>query len=124
MKSLARWIGLSVFTMALFGTLPSASAGVDVSFGVRAPIHNDGDLFFNISSRYFDRPVTVVDTWGQDHQKFGDGDRDKTFNKCPATKVIAVKNGKYHKSHGTGFASNNRRGRKTIPRRTLFTTNA
>lgn len=24
---------------------------------------------------------TVVDTWGQDHQKFGDGDRDKTFNK-------------------------------------------
>lgn len=24
---------------------------------------------------------TVVDTWGQDHQQFGDGDRDKTFNK-------------------------------------------
>jgi len=38
---------------------------------------------------FFDDPVfagvdfhtTVVDTWGQDHQKFGDGDRDKTFNK-------------------------------------------
>ena len=24
---------------------------------------------------------TVVDTWGQDHQRFGDVDRDKTFNK-------------------------------------------
>lgn len=24
---------------------------------------------------------TVVDTWGQDHQRFGDGEKDKTFNK-------------------------------------------
>ena len=24
---------------------------------------------------------TVIDTWQQDHQQFGDGDRDKTFNK-------------------------------------------
>jgi len=25
--------------------------------------------------------LTVVDNWGQDHQRFGDGDPDKTFNK-------------------------------------------
>lgn len=38
---------------------------------------------------FFDDPIfqnsdfhaTVVDTWGQDHQRFGDGDKDKTFNK-------------------------------------------
>ncbi|WP_426260825.1 DUF3800 domain-containing protein [Sphingomonas sp. DC1100-1] len=38
---------------------------------------------------FFDHPAfagvdfhsTVVDTHGQDHQRFGDGDRDKTFNK-------------------------------------------
>lgn len=38
---------------------------------------------------FFDDPMltgsdfhsTVVDTWGQDHQRFGDGDKDKTFNK-------------------------------------------
>lgn len=42
-----------------------------------------------IVDAFFDDPVfaasdfhsTVVDTWGQDHQRFGDGDKDKTFNK-------------------------------------------
>ena len=42
-----------------------------------------------VADAFFDSPVfsgadfhsTIVDTWQQDHQKFGDGDRDKTFNK-------------------------------------------
>ena len=65
MKRLSRWFLLSVISVSLFGTASVANAGVDVSFGVRVPIQNDGDLFFNISSRYFDRPVYVVDTWGR-----------------------------------------------------------
>jgi hypothetical protein len=65
MKRLSRWFTLSLISVALLGTASVAQAGVDVSFGVRVPIDNDGDLFFNISSRYFDRPVTVVDTWGR-----------------------------------------------------------
>jgi hypothetical protein len=36
----------------------------------------DHDIFAGV-----DFHSTVVDTWGQDHQRFGDGDRDKTFNK-------------------------------------------
>jgi hypothetical protein len=44
---------------------PASRAGVDVSFGVNAPVGNDGNLFFSISSRYFDRQPRVVEDWGR-----------------------------------------------------------
>ncbi len=40
------------------------------------------DAFFDDDAfRGVDFHSTIVDTWQQDHQRFGDGDRDKTFNK-------------------------------------------
>jgi hypothetical protein len=42
-----------------------AQAGVDISFGIRAPIGSDNDLYFNIASRYYDRPVPMVSLWGR-----------------------------------------------------------
>jgi hypothetical protein len=47
---------------------PASKAGVDVSFGVNAPVGNDGNLFFSISSRYFDRQPQVVEDWGRRFQ--------------------------------------------------------
>jgi hypothetical protein len=44
---------------------PASRAGVDVSFGVNAPVGNDGNLFFTISSHYFDRQPQVVQNWGR-----------------------------------------------------------
>ena len=53
--------------LAVAATLyaPRASAGVDVSFGASVPVGDDGHLFFSISSRYFDRQPTVVETWAR-----------------------------------------------------------
>jgi hypothetical protein len=42
----------------------SVARPVDVSFGVRVPIQNDGDCF-SISRRAISTPVYVVDTWGR-----------------------------------------------------------
>ena len=53
-----------VITAATAGS-STARAGVDVSFGVNAPIGDDGNLFFSISSRYFDREPRVVNDWGR-----------------------------------------------------------
>lgn len=40
------------------------------------------DSFFGAACFWgADFHTIVIDTWGQDHQAFGDGDRDKTFNK-------------------------------------------
>ena len=47
---------------------PAARAGADISFGVNAPVGDDGRLFFSISSRYFDRDERVVDRWGRRFQ--------------------------------------------------------
>jgi hypothetical protein len=59
-----RWIlGAALFVPALVLAAPAARAGIDVSFGVNAPVGDDGHLFFSISSRYFDRDPHVVDTW-------------------------------------------------------------
>jgi hypothetical protein len=44
---------------------PASRAGVDISFGMNAPIGDDGNLFFSISSRYFDRQPQVVQDWGR-----------------------------------------------------------
>jgi hypothetical protein len=44
---------------------PATRAGVDISFGMNAPIGDDGNLFFSISSRYFDREPRVVQDWGR-----------------------------------------------------------
>ena len=38
-------------------------------------------FFYDPTLAGVDFHSTVVDTWGQDHQRFGDGDKDKTFNK-------------------------------------------
>jgi hypothetical protein len=43
---------------------PASRADVDVSFGARAPV-GDGNLFFSISSRYFDRDPRIVNDWGR-----------------------------------------------------------
>ena len=54
-------------TVLLVATLavltPASYAGVDVSFGANVPVGDDGHLFFNISSHYFDREPAVVQTW-------------------------------------------------------------
>lgn len=52
-------------TILAFGLLSGpARAGLDVSFGASVPV-GDADLFFSISSRYFDRDVRVVEDWGR-----------------------------------------------------------
>ncbi len=40
-------------------------AGVDVDFGASVRVGDHTDLFFSISSRYFDRDPRVVDDWGR-----------------------------------------------------------
>ncbi|PBN41308.1 DUF3800 domain-containing protein [Sphingobium sp. D43FB] len=53
-----------------------------VSRGKLAAYRRIADAFFDDKTfAGVDFHTTVVDTWGQDHQRFGDGDRDKTFNK-------------------------------------------
>lgn len=42
---------------------PAAHAGIDVAFGARVPIGDDGGLFVNISSRYFERDPSVIQSW-------------------------------------------------------------
>jgi hypothetical protein len=57
-----RLLAVTFFVVA-FGAVP-ARAGLDVSFGASVPV-GDADLFFSISSRYFDRDVRVVEDWGR-----------------------------------------------------------
>lgn len=53
-----------------------------VSQGKRAPYERVVDAFFNDPLfRSVDFHSTVVDTWGQDHMGFNEGDREVTFNK-------------------------------------------
>jgi len=56
--------GLLVASAAMFAA-PASQAGVDISFGMNAPIGDDGNLFFSISSRYFDRDPRMVSDWGR-----------------------------------------------------------
>ncbi len=60
------WISTaSLFVLVSALVAPSSRAGVDISFGVNAPVGDDGNLFFSISSRYFDRQPEVVENWGR-----------------------------------------------------------
>lgn len=54
---------ISIWVVAM--TVPFAEAGVDVSFGASVPLGDDGNLFFSISSRYFERDVRVVEDYGR-----------------------------------------------------------
>jgi hypothetical protein len=56
----AAFVGLALVLAA-----PASHAGADISFGINAPIGDDGNLFFSISSRYFDREPQVVNDWGR-----------------------------------------------------------
>jgi len=56
--------GLLVAAAAVVAA-PASHAGVDMSFGINAPIGDDGNLFFSISSRYFDREPRMVDDWSR-----------------------------------------------------------
>jgi len=90
--------------MAMGGIIIPTSATADANnrfAELRLPELPQGELKWGNVSRgklaayqrivdaFFDDPIftavdfhsTVVDTWGQDHHRFGDGDRDKTFNK-------------------------------------------
>ena len=42
-----------------------ARAGIDIDFGANVPLGDDANLFFSISSRYFDRDVRVVQDWNR-----------------------------------------------------------
>lgn len=65
---MSRWMPRAAFVAAflctIFATATPARAGLDVSFGANVPIGDDANLFFSISSRYFDRDVAVVRDWG------------------------------------------------------------
>jgi hypothetical protein len=56
---------VSFVGLALVISTPASHAGADISFGMHAPIGDDGSLFFSISSRYFDREPQVVNDWGR-----------------------------------------------------------
>ena len=66
MTRFGRLLGVAfVMVFATVLATPVSRAGVDISFGMNAPIGDDGNLFFSISSRYFDRQPQVVNDWGR-----------------------------------------------------------
>ena len=65
MKRLDSIVIVSLVVVAAAMTAPASRASTDVSFGVNAPVGDDGRLFFSISSRYFDRDEGVVEDWGR-----------------------------------------------------------
>jgi hypothetical protein len=65
MKRFSWLLGVSFVAMATVIAAPASRAGADISFGLNAPIGNDGNLFFSISSRYFDRDAHSVNDWSR-----------------------------------------------------------
>lgn len=65
MRRIGGLLGVSFAALALVIAAPASPAGADISFGVHAPLGDDGNLFFSISSRYFDREPEVVNEWGR-----------------------------------------------------------
>jgi len=63
MNRYSLWIGGLCVAVAAVAAAPASHAGVDISFGMNAPIGDDGNLFFSISSRYFDRDPRMVSDW-------------------------------------------------------------
>ena len=45
--------------------IPDTRAGMDIAFGARVPVGDDGSLFVNISSRYFERDPSVIQAWSR-----------------------------------------------------------
>ena len=54
-----------LFAVLALALISDAKAGMDVAFGARVPIGDDGSLFVNISSRYFERDPSVVQSWSR-----------------------------------------------------------
>ena len=65
MNSLGLIFCASFVVLATGVAAPASRAGVDISFGANAPVGPDGNLFFSISSNYFDRQPQVVENWGR-----------------------------------------------------------
>ena len=63
MRSTSRTPLFAGLALAACVAIPSAHAGVDIAFGARVPIGDDGSLFVNISSRYFERDPSVIQSW-------------------------------------------------------------
>ena len=45
--------------------MPAAQAGFDIDFGASVRLDDDTDLYFAVSSRYFNRDRDVVERWGR-----------------------------------------------------------
>ena len=54
---------LAVTVCSVLMTSTPARAGIDVDFGANVRVNDNTDLFFNISSQYFDRDRRVVQDW-------------------------------------------------------------
>jgi hypothetical protein len=65
MRRICGLLGVSCVALACVFAAPASRAGADISFGINAPIGDDGNLFFSISSRYFDREPAVVTDWAR-----------------------------------------------------------
>jgi hypothetical protein len=48
--------------------VPSARAGLDVDFGATVRLDDDADLYFAVSSRYFDRDRDTIERWGRRYE--------------------------------------------------------
>jgi hypothetical protein len=55
---------LAALALAAFSAVAPVRAGRDVDFGANAGV-GDANVFFSISSRYFDRDVRVVQDWNR-----------------------------------------------------------
>lgn len=62
-----RIVVVAAVAAAFFLTTP-AHAGIDVDFGANVRINDDTDLYFAISSRYFDRDREVIEHWARRYE--------------------------------------------------------
>jgi hypothetical protein len=60
-----RWLAAGVMVVAAALCAPTASAGLDVSFGAAVNVNDDTSLYFAVSSRYFAREPRVVEQWSR-----------------------------------------------------------
>jgi hypothetical protein len=67
MKRFGWILGAWFVALATGLAAPASRAGVDISFGVNAPLGSDGNLFFSISSQYFDRQPRMVNEWARQY---------------------------------------------------------
>jgi len=62
-RSMLRWASVALLTGATCLVTPPAHAGFDIDFGASVRVGDDADLYFAISSRYFDRDRRVVERY-------------------------------------------------------------